>query len=113
MPITKTDLNNFVVQMREDNLSPVTCNISIWAMNSFLTWLHENSHIQERLKIKQLKTEKKVIKSYSDQELKQILSYKPRTFVQKRLYAIVSTIIDTGVPSRRIVASLCKHIGPC
>src|SRR5215212_4005252 len=49
-----------------------------------------------RLKIKQLKTERKAIKSYDDKELQRILMWKPRTFVEWRLYALLATLIDTG-----------------
>jgi len=92
----KAQLNEFVMKMREWGLSPVTCNISIRAMNAFLSWLLECGHIRERLKMKQLKVEKKIIKPYSDAELSRILSFRPNTFVQARLHTLVCTLIDTG-----------------
>lgn len=96
-PVSKTSINSFVVRMRESGLSPVTCNISIRSMNSYLSWLFEEGHIPERLKIKQLKVEKKVIKPYTDEELSSILSWKPRTFAERRLFTLLATLIDTGI----------------
>lgn len=94
---TKASLNQFVVGMRESGLQPSTCNISIRAMNSYLTWLFENEYIKERLRIKQLKVERKVIEPYSDEELQRVLRFKPKDFYEWRLYALVSLLIDTGV----------------
>src|SRR5215470_9358290 len=53
--ITKPELTNFVLGMREAGISPVTCNIRIRGINSFLSWLHEQGFISEHLRIKQLK----------------------------------------------------------
>ena len=75
----------------------MTCNIYIRSINSFLTWLFENGHIREPLKIKQLKEEKRVRQEYSDAELSVLLSFKPRTFYEWRLYALISLLVDTGV----------------
>ncbi|MEN3333534.1 MAG: integrase/recombinase XerC [Blastocatellia bacterium] len=93
---TEGSLKVYVVAMRESELAPTTCNISIRAFNAFLSWLQENHQIPARLRIKQLKEEKRSIKSYSDEEINRILSYKPRDFYGWRLYAIICTLIDTG-----------------
>ena len=75
---TKQDLNTFVTEMREKGTKPVTCNTYIRGMNSFLTWLYENEHIPAPLKIKQLKCEQRVMKTFDDKELRRIIQYKPR-----------------------------------
>jgi hypothetical protein len=61
-------------------LKPTSCNISIQATNSYLRWLYENEIVKERLRIKQLKTERKVIEPYTDEELQKVLSFKPKDF---------------------------------
>jgi integrase/recombinase XerD len=88
-------LSRFVIGMREGGLSPVTCNISIRAINSFLSWLHEKGHIPT-LKMKQLKVEQRVRKTISDAQMKAMLSWKPETRAEHRLYALMSFLIDTG-----------------
>jgi len=93
---SKQTVNDFVVYMRSSGLSPVTCNISIRSMNSFLSWLFECGHIREPLKIKQLRTEKKVIKPYSDTELSRIVSFRPNTLAQRRLHALLCTLVECG-----------------
>lgn len=94
---TKASLNQFVIGMRESGLKPTSCNISIRAINSYLRWLYENEIVKKRLKIKQLKTERKVIEPYTDEELQKVLSFKPKDFYAWRLSALASLLIDTGV----------------
>jgi integrase/recombinase XerD len=93
---TKQSLNQFVIRMREAGLKPTTCNISIRAMNSYLRWLYENEIVKDRLKIKQLKTERKVIEPYTDEEIQAVLRFKPKDFYEWRLYALACLLIDTG-----------------
>ena len=78
-------------------MKPATCNVYIRGMNSFLSWLHESEYIPEPLKIKQLKTEQKIMQTFTDEQLKSIASFKPKTFTEARLHALLCLVIDTGV----------------
>jgi site-specific recombinase XerD len=93
---TEALLKQYVIRMVESGLSAVSCNISIRSFNAFLSWLKENKQI-EPLKIKQLKTEKKVIHSYTDDEISRILHWKPKDFHEWRTYALICTLVDTGL----------------
>lgn len=95
--IDKPALNEFLIRLRESGIAPVTCNITIRGINSFLSWLFENEYTQEHLKLKQMKVEKKILKTFNDTHLKAILSWKPRDFVERRLYALLCLLIDTGI----------------
>jgi len=95
--LTKAHLSEFVLNMRESGLSATSCNVYIRGVNSFLSWLHENEHTAEHLKIKQLKTEKKVIQTFTEDQIKRILSWKPQDFYQWRMYALLCLLIDTGI----------------
>ncbi|HZH92185.1 MAG TPA: tyrosine-type recombinase/integrase [Pyrinomonadaceae bacterium] len=95
--LNKSVLNRFVLTMREKGLKPSTCNVYIRGLNSFLSWLHEYEFITEPLKIKLLKTEQRVMKTFSDQQLKAIVSFKPKTFTEFRIHTLLCLLIDTGV----------------
>jgi integrase/recombinase XerD len=95
--LTKNHLTRFVLGMREKAMKPETCNVYIRGMNSYLSWLFENEYTSEHLKIKQLKTEQKVMKTFTDQQLKAIFLFKPKTFTEKRLHALLCLVMDTGV----------------
>jgi integrase/recombinase XerD len=95
--LDKMTLNEFLIRLRESGIAPVTCNMTIRGINSFLSWLFENEHTQNHLKLKQMRIEKKILKTFSDSHIKAILSWKPRDFVEHRLYAILCLLIDTGI----------------
>src|SRR5258706_15378039 len=60
---TKQNINQFVIKMREHNLATSTCNITIRSLNAFLSWLYQNGHLTEPLKLQQLKAEKRIMKT--------------------------------------------------
>ena len=92
----KLIVKEFVLTLRE-RVSPSACNIYIRGMNSFFTWLFENGIIPEKLKIKQLKTTKKVIKPFNDDDLRCILSFKRSSLAQFRIWVLACVLIDTGI----------------
>ena len=90
-------LNEFVIKLREAGVKPRSINTYTCGINSFLTWLWENNFLGERLRIKPLKVEEKIIPTYTESDLKALLSFKPRTKVEHRLYAIICLLTDTGM----------------
>ena len=98
---SKTGLNRFVLEMRESGMKVGSVNAFIRGMNSFLSWLHENQHITEKLKIKLLREDKRVLKTFSDLETKKLITFRPRGFADTRLHAMVCLMIDTGVRIKR------------
>jgi site-specific recombinase XerD len=82
--------------MRQRGLSAKSCNDYIAGMNSFFKWLRENEYVKELFKIQRMKEEKKVSRSFSDEELKRIINRRPKSFSQVRLRAILLTLIDAG-----------------
>ena len=103
-------LNDFVVALRKAEVKPRTCNTYICGINSFLTWLWENQHISEKLRIKFLKVEQKVIQTYSDNQLKAFISWKPKNWNQWRLFAILNSVIDTGARIDEMLSLKRSHI---
>lgn len=106
--LTRTLLNECIVKLRSGGLSAVSCNTYISGINSFLTWLYENGHTTERFKIKELKTEKRIIQTFTDDHIKRILAYKPKDFYGWRIYALFCLLIDTGL---RIEEALTIEMG--
>ena len=94
---TKANLKEFVIQLQQSGISTSTTNSYIRGMNSFFTWLYENEHTPEKLRIKPLKEPQKVLKVFSDEQIKRLLSYKAKTFAQHRFYSLLCFVLDTGV----------------
>lgn len=95
--LSKAHLTRFVLGMRELGVKPETCNVYCRGMNSFLSWLFENEYTAEHLKIKYLKTEQRVMRTFTDEHLKAIASFKPKTFAESRLHALLCLVLDTGI----------------
>jgi integrase/recombinase XerD len=95
--INKESLNTFVVSLRERGLKPSGANCYIRGINVFLGWMHENGHIQEPLKIKHLKENKPIMKTFTDAQIKIILSHKPKRFAERRLHCLLLVLADTGI----------------
>jgi integrase/recombinase XerD len=108
--ITKTVLNEFVIKMRESGLSARSCNDYIKGMNSFLKWLYESELIPELHKIKTMKEEKKVLRSFTDEELKRIISWRPKKPTQVRLHVLLLTLIDTGCRIDELLTLTREHL---
>jgi integrase/recombinase XerD len=95
--LTKPTLNTFVVKMRERGLNPVSCNTHLKALNSFLLWLHAEGHLEPKLRVPLLRTEKRLLPLLTDDQLKHLLAFKPKTLAQWRAYALACLLVDTGV----------------
>lgn len=95
LPTTQT-CNNYVIALRQSGISISTTNSYLRGLNSFLTWLHTNGHIREPLRMKPLREPQRILKTFSPAQVRQLLSYKPRTFHEHRIYAMVCVALDTG-----------------
>jgi integrase/recombinase XerD len=95
--VNKGFLRQFVLNLRELPISPTTCNITIREFNAFLGWLHENEYLDSRLKMSQLKVERKVMTDLSEVDVRKFLNWKPQTVFESRLSALIFLLVDTGV----------------
>src|SRR5262249_5740170 len=57
---TKAQLDAWVIGMRERGLTPGGVNMYVRTVNSYLTWLQEEGHTSERLRVRLLKAPLKV-----------------------------------------------------
>lgn len=94
--LSKASLQTFVINLREKGKGPGAINAYIRGINSFLSWLHENEHLSEHLKIKQLKREQKVMTIYPLETIKILLAWKPKNFEEHRFHTLLIFLLDTG-----------------
>lgn len=96
-PLTKSQLSDRITTLRQRGMSPTCCNAYIRGINSFLTWLKENEHSAEHFKIKSLKAETRIMKTFTEAQIKTIITLKPKSPSEVRLHALLCFVIDTGV----------------
>jgi site-specific recombinase XerD len=94
--VSPQTLTRFVVEARQSGMSAGCFNSYSKGLNSFFDWLHENELTAAHLRIKLLKQEKKVLRSFSDDELRRVLTFKPQTFGERRIHVLTLALLDTG-----------------
>lgn len=107
---SRATLDAFVIGIRQSGLSVGATNAYIRGLNSYFSWLYENGHTTEHFKLKVLKAEQKVMKTFTDEQLRALLSWKPRTFTEHRLHALIATITDTGIRIEEAITLTRKNV---
>jgi integrase/recombinase XerD len=95
--LNKAALTSFIVGLRQRGLSPVSCNTWAKALNAFFAWLHAEDHLGECLRIQPQRVEKRVLQTLTEEQLRRLVTFKPKTAAQWRAYAVACTLTDTGI----------------
>lgn len=92
-------IDAYILKMKKKGNSVETINVRLRAVRSLLNFLSDNGYIEKKLKIKMMKNERKIIQTFTEEQLKEILckEQKYNTFAQYRDYVIVNFLIGTGV----------------
>lgn len=96
--------------MIDEGLQSKSINTHISALNSFLTWLRENGENPDNIRIKKIKQDKKIQPCYTNDELLRIVRWKPSTWPQTRLKAMILTLIDTGCRIDELITLERKNV---
>jgi len=108
---TQDELKATVVRMREKGLKATGCNVVIRALNSYLHWASGSDRkcgagcIHSRLA--QLKEPKVVMPTFTETNVRQLVTWKPNGKFRRRLHLLVLFLLDTGC---RIGEALSLHI---
>jgi site-specific recombinase XerD len=94
--VSESGIKDFAIEMISSGMKPGAVNSFAASINSFLTWLFENDHTENRLKVPLQKVGKRVLQTYRPEEVEKILSYKPKRAAEKRLMTILCLLIDSG-----------------
>lgn len=95
--LTRAQLEAWVVWMRQRGMLPGGCNVYIRGMNSFLSWLHAERHTPAHLRLRPLRHPAKALATFSDDEIRGLLTLKPEGRNQLRAWVLVLCLIDTGI----------------
>jgi hypothetical protein len=93
---TKATLEAWIIAMRERGMSPSGCNVHVRSVNSFLTYLYEEGELANPLKLKLLKSPKRLHALLTPQDVRSFVSFKPRNYTQRRTWVLVLLLLDTG-----------------
>jgi integrase/recombinase XerD len=87
---TARDLKAAARRMREWRRKATGCNCAIRAINACLKWSGS------ALKIPKLKEPQLVLPTFSAAEVRRLVSWKPKGFLQRRLHLLELFLLDTG-----------------
>lgn len=121
--LRRSHLEQFIFALRDRGVKPVTCNTWLRALNAFFRWLHENGHLTERVHMRPLKVEKRLVETLDSDTIRAIVTFKlptavtvnkkhadgPRkgqkAFALWRIHALVCSLLDTGCRIRELLDS--------
>jgi site-specific recombinase XerD len=86
-------------QSGEKPVSPITVNVYLRVINTFLRWLNkEDEYLQFAWKVKELETPKGDRREiFSDDDVAALQKYKPTSFSQLRAWTIAMLMLDSGI----------------
>ena len=95
--ITESFFKDFVLKLKERDVSLSTKNILISHLRVFLYWCMENKYIKQ-FKIHLIKGQQQKIKFFTDEEINRLLVEPDKncSFTESRMYAIVCFVMSTG-----------------
>ena len=98
---SQDELKDAVLRMREKGLKATGCNSAIRALNTYVHWLNVGPDVKcspacKHPKIAQLKEPQIVLPTFTEQQIKQLVRWKPRRKCQRRLHMLILFLLDTG-----------------
>jgi integrase/recombinase XerC len=95
--LSKASLQQFVRSLQERGLSPGGVNVRLRSVNSLLTWLHEEGHTGERLRVRLLRAPVRTITPLSDHDVRRLVGFKSTVIRMRRVHALAMVLLDTGL----------------
>ncbi len=108
---TQADLRDLVLRMRQKKLKETGVNTVLRCVNAYLHWA---SGSERRCgpgcnhpRIAQLKEPRLVLPTFTEQQVKGFIAWRPKDKYQRRLYVLILFLLDTGC---RISEALGLHV---
>ena len=104
--IKQSNIHSYILHLKKDlDINETTVNTYLRALRAFLYYAMENGEL-EKFKIEMIKTEEKIKKTYTDQELRKLLE-KPDleecTFAHYRNWVVINFLLGTGCRSKTLL----------
>jgi site-specific recombinase XerD len=86
-----------ITAIRKRGTGPVTTNTYIRCLQAFVNWLLELEYIERRIKLPKQKTEERVRRVLSPEDIEKLFHFKPRRPDQARIHAACILMLDCGL----------------
>ena len=109
-PLTKAGLAAWVVSLREHGHTAGGVNVHARSVNSLLSWLHDEGHLRERLRIRLLPNPPRAIAGFSDHEVRRIVTHRPKGRTETRTWTLIVLLLDTGLRIDEAINLQRQHV---
>ncbi len=109
---SQDDLKDAVLRMRDKGLKATGCNSAIRAINTYVHWVNVGPDVKcgpacKHPKIAQLKEPQNLLPTFTEQQIRALVAWKPDSTYQRRRHLLVLFLLDTGC---RISEALTLHV---
>jgi integrase/recombinase XerD len=94
---TKAGMLDCIQKLLADGVSPTSCNTYLRGFKAYTLWLKGENHLKEVFKVQFLKTEQKILATFSPQQVQRLVHWKPIGRNQARAHIIALTALDSGL----------------
>ena len=109
-PLTKPALAAGVVALRQQGRALGGVNILTRAMSSYFSWLHEEGHTSEHLRIKQIPNPPRALTTFSDAEVQRIIRLRSTRRGRLRTWTLMIVLLDTGLRIDEALGLERRHV---
>jgi len=97
----RENVDSYIVHMQKSGIRASTANVRLRAVRAFFNFLYEENYVDSKIRIRLIKVDKTVIKTFSAEQVKKLIE-KPQncesiSFAQYRDWVIINFLIGTGV----------------
>jgi len=90
-------IRSAITAMLQRGVRPVSINSYLTCVRAYLNWLHAEQWLKAKPKVQLLKYEHKVIATFSPEQVKRLLAFKPRGRNQTRTHVGSCVMLDSGL----------------
>lgn len=99
-----------VQKLLADGVSPISVNTYLRGFKAYIRWMHEEGKLEQVFKVQFLKTEQKVLATFSSEQVKRLINWKPVGRNKTRVRIMALTALDTGVRVNELLCLTRKDV---
>ena len=94
---TKAGMLECIQKLLADGTSPISVNTYLRGFKAYCRWLNEEQSLKEVFRVQFLKTEQKILNTFSAEQVKAIIAFKPTGTNLTRAHIVACLLLDTGL----------------
>jgi integrase/recombinase XerD len=78
-------------------VTPISINTYLRGFKAYVRWMHAEGHLPELFRVEFLRCETKILATLTRDQVREIITYRPRGVNDRRAHAIALVLLDTGI----------------